>query len=583
VLRRSVRFLLCSFACLGPVRLGAQAPFRVDTGVAVPMRDGLVLRADVFRPTADGPHPVLVHRTPYGRDELPRGSPLVQAAVRRGYAVVLQDVRGRYQSGGTFDPYFQEGRDGYDTIEWAARQPWSDGGVGSFGLSYPGAVQWLAAVEGPPSLRAMVPAMTYSTPENFWTSGGVWDGSWLDWTWLNIAPDLRRRLGITGPATDSAAEAAWAREGAAARRFRPMLELPQLQGVTRWYFEWMRHPPGDAWWDPVRLTGRYDRAHAAVLNLSGWFDEMYGPSGAVENFQAAGDALILGPWTHGVGPVQSRKAGERDFGADAALDYDGTVLGWMDRHLKGDSAPPFPTVRVFVMGANRWRTADRWPWPGTRADTMYLVGAKAQGRGGAGASGGLESTAPGSGGGQTVLASDPAHPVRDPFDGRFGAHDYRGLRPGPGIAVFETAPFRQSTEIIGRVTIELAAGASVPDFDLWAQLYDVAPDGTAWNLSTPGTAVQRASYLDGGPARKLVASGEVVRLRMDRLVTANRFLPGHRLRLVITPAFAPVFSINPQTGGLEFDSDTVRVGEIRLGHSAERRSWIVLPTVTPAR
>src|SRR5262245_13258732 len=389
VSRPSLPFLLSALACLGALPLGAQVPFRVDTGVPVPMRDGVVLRADVFRPAGGGRYPVLVHRTPYGRDELPQGSPLVQAAVRRGYAVVLQDVRGRYQSAGTFDPYFQEGRDGYDTIEWAAGQLWSDGRVGAFGLSYPGAVQWLAAVEGPPSLRAMVPAMTYSTPENFWTSGGVWDGSWLDWTWLSIAPDLRRRLGIAGPATDSTAEAAWAREGAPARRFRPMLDLPQLQGVTPWYFEWMRHPPGDAWWDPVRLTGRYDRTRAAVLNLSGWFDEMYGSSGAVENYEAAGDALVLGPWTHGVGPVQSRKAGERDFGADAALDYDGTVLGWMDRHLKGDSTAGPPSVQVFVMGANHWRSSDRWPWPGARPDTVYLVGAGAQGRRGAGVMGRL--------------------------------------------------------------------------------------------------------------------------------------------------------------------------------------------------
>ena len=578
MIRRSVLFLLYAFACVGSVPLGAQAPFRVDTGVAVPMRDGVVLRADVFRPAAPGRYPVLVYRTPYNRDELPQGSSLVQAAVRRGYAVVLQDVRGRYQSAGTFDPYFQEGRDGYDTIEWAARQPWSDGRVGSFGLSYPGAVQWLAAVEGPPSLRALVPAMTYSKPENFWTAGGVWDGSWLDWTWLNIAPDLRRRLGIAGPASDSTAEASWAREGAAARRFRPMLDLPQLQGVTPWYFEWMRHPPGDVWWDPVRLTGRYDRTRAAVLNLSGWFDEMYGANGAVENFQAAGDALILGPWVHGVGPVQSRKAGERDFGADAALDYDGTVLGWMDRHLKGDSMAPAPAVRVFVMGANTWRRADRWPWPGARADTLYLAGAGAPGRGGAGT---LERKVPDSRGGAALLVSDPAHPVGDPFDGRFGAHDYRALRPGPGIAVFETPPFREATEIIGRVTIELAASASVPDFDLWAQLYDVAPDGTAWNLSTPGTAVQRASYRDGGPERRLIAPGETVRLRMDRLITANRFLPGHRLRLVVTPAFAPVFSVNPQTGGLEFDSDSVRAGQIRIGHSATEASWVVLPVVPP--
>ena len=151
------------------------------------------------------------------------------------------------------------------------------------------------------------------------------------------------------------------------------------------------------------------------------------------------------------------------------------------------------------------------------------------------------------------------------------------------MAVFETAAFSTPVEIIGQVVIELAASATVPDFDLWAQLYDVAPDGTAWNLSTPGTALQRASYREGGPQRLLVKPGETVRLRMDRLVTANRFLPGHRLRLVITPQFYPLFSVNPQTGLQEFESDSVRAGEIRIGHSADGVSRIVLPVVPVAK
>ena len=337
----------------------------------------------------------------------------------------------------------------------------------------------------------------------------------------------------------------------------------------------MRHPPGDAWWSFARLPGRYDQVSAAVLNLSGWFDEMYGPSGAVENFQGAGDALVLGPWIHGVDAVQRSKAGERDFGPSAALDYNGTVLEWMDRHVKGvDSARAEPAVRVFVMGSNRWRSADRWPFPGTRPDTMYLERPAAGGR-----TGRLVKRAPAGPGGETVIHSDPGHPVTDPFQGRFGAHDYRSLTPGPSIAVFETAPFAAPVEIIGQVVAELAVSASVPDFDLWVQLYDVAPDGTAWNLSTPGTALQRASYREGGPERRLVKPGETVRLRMDHLVTANRFLPGHRLRVVITPAFAPLFSVNPQTGAQEFESDSVRAGDIRIGHAAGRMSWIVLPVV----
>ncbi len=557
----------CLALCLVASPLVAQAPIRVDTGVVVPMRDRVVLRADVYRPDEDGRFPVLVYRTPYDRTHTAGSSSLIHAAVSRGYAVVRQDVRGRYGSEGVFDPYRQERRDGYDTIEWAARQPWSNGKVGTFGLSYPAAVQWLAALERPPSLRAMVPAMTYSRPESFWYQGGVWDGSWLDWTWLNIAPDLRLRLGVPGPSTDEDAARSWNEDRDEVRRYRPMLELPAFKGVAPWYYEWMRHPPGDQWWDWTRLEKGYGRVDAPVLNLSGWFDEAYGPIGAVENFQGAGDALVLGPWTHG--GVERRKAGDRDFGSTAAMDYDSLVLAWMDRHVRAPgSRLGRPAVRVFVMGANQWREADRWPFPGTRAETLYLAGKAESGKAGT-----LVRSAP-TRRSETVLHSNPADPVTDPFNGRFGAHDYRSLRAGPSIAVFETEPFSAPLEIIGRVVIELAVSATVPDFDLWVQLYDVAPDGTAWNLSTPGTALQRASYRDSGPERKLVKPGETVRLRMDRLVTANRFLKGHRLRLVITPQFYPLFSINPQTGSQEFESDTARAGEIRIGPSR-----IVLPVI----
>ena len=226
------------------------------------------------------------------------------------------------------------------------------------------------------------------------------------------------------------------------------------------------------------------------------------------------------------------------------------------------------------MGSNRWRSADRWPFPGTRPDTLYLERPNAGGK-----SGRLVKRAPAGSAGATVIHSDPAHPVTDPFQGRFGAHDYRALTPGPSVAVFETAPFAAPVEIIGRVVAELAVSASVPDFDLWVQLYDVAPDGSAWNLSTPGTMLQRASYRDGGPERHLVKPGETIQLRMDRLVTANRFLAGHRLRIVLTPAFAPLFSLNPQTGTQELESDSVRSADIRIWHGAGRASRIVLPVV----
>ena len=557
---------------------------RVDTAVAVPMRDGVVLKADVWRPVAGERFPVLVYRTPYDRAKAAVASGVTRAAVARGYAVVLVDVRGRYGSGGDFEPYRHEGQDGYDTIEWAARQSWSNGAVGTFGLSYPAAVQWLAAVEQPPSLKAIVPAMVYSAAESFWYSGGVWDSSWLDWTWLNIAPDLRRRLNRPGPSTNEEAAAAWERDGPRARRHRPLLSLADFEGVAPWYYEWMRHPPRDPWWNFAEIQGRYSRVSAAVLNISGWFDEPYGPSGAAANYtglvatRPAGMArtrLILGPWSHGVEAVQRSKAGDREFGAGAGLDYAGTVLDWMDRYVKGTAdgpGEPAP-VRVFVMGANEWRTADRWPFPGTRPDTLYLAASPGNGPGR------LLARPASVGAAQSVIRSNPGVPLTDPFEGRAGAHDFRALSGRRDLAVFETAPFAAAYDVIGPVIAELAVSASVPDFDLWLQLSDVAPDGTTWNLSSPGTALIRASYRDGGPGRHLVRTGEVVRLRLDRLVTANRFLPGHRLRIVLSTAFYPLFSINPQTGAQEFASTAVRAGQVRIQHSAAQVSRLILPVV----
>ena len=181
----------------------------VERDVSVPMRDGTVLRADIDRPDKKGNFPVLVYRTPYGKEFALKDYSTFQHAVERGYVVVIQDVRGRYASAGEFRPYENEGRDGYDTIEWAAKQRWSNGMVGTFGLSYPGAVQWLAAVESPPHLRAMVPAMTFSTPQNFFYAYGLWDLSWIEWVWDNIAPDVRVKKHLPGPKTYEEALAAW--------------------------------------------------------------------------------------------------------------------------------------------------------------------------------------------------------------------------------------------------------------------------------------------------------------------------------------------------------------------------------------
>ena len=372
--------------------------------------------------------------------------------------MVVQDVRGRYASDGVFRAYEQEGRDGYDTIEWAAAQPWSNGRVGTFGLSYPGAVQWLAAIQSPPHLAAMVPAMTFATPMHFWYTGGVWDGSWLAWTWLNMAPDLRRRLNLPGPRSDDAARQAWKAEGRAAQAFLPLADLPQLKGVADWYYDWMRHPPYDPWWNWAELTDKYDRVSAAVLNISGWHDEMYGPAGATTNFAGlvrsrggrprdARTQVVVGPWTHGSEWADTR-VGEREMGPASALDYDALVLDWMDRWLKElangvDSATARASVRDGRQRLARGRrvaAARRSPHRCTSAATRRPAGpARCRGR------------RPD----RNVRASfdsDAAHPVRDPHDGEAGGLDYRALSATPGVLTFETAPLDDDLESSARST-----------------------------------------------------------------------------------------------------------------------------------
>lgn len=564
----------------------------VERDVAVPMRDGTILRADVHHPRGSGPFPTLVYRTPYGKQDVEVDYTTIQRAVARGYAVVVQDVRGRFASGGTFEAYRHEGWDGYDTIEWAAAQPWSTGSIGTFGLSYPGAVQWLAAMERPPHLKAMVPAMTFASPRQFFYSGGAWDLSWAAWTWFNIAPDLRARRGLPGPATYEAARDAW---GANERRIldqRPLLDLPDFRDVAPWYHEWMRREPGDAWWDWAELTGRYGRVDAAVLNLSGWHDEAYGPHGAPRNFaglvaarggwarvREARTHLLIGPWVHGVDATASTRSGERDFGAAAAIDYDEVVLRWMDRWVRGlrngvDAEPP---VRLFVMGAGAWRTGDRWPLAGTRADTLYLAGGGALRRVPP-ARPPASPTAPGAAAdARSSFVSDPADPVRDPFDAAYGAHDFRALAARRDVLVFETAPLDAPLEVLGDITVELAVETDARDLDLYARLFDVAPDGTAWNLMSPGLELLRASYRDPARGRQLLEPGRTYRLRVGDPVTGNRFLAGHRLRLVVMGSFQPHFSLNLQTGASERTSAATQRATITIRHDAAQPSRIILP------
>ena len=543
------------------------------------MRDGTILRATVLRPSAAGRFPTLILRTPYGAARALTFTTLCDAAIARGYAVVAQDVRGRFASDGEFDPYRQEGRDGYDTIEWAAAAPWSDGRIGTFGLSYPAAAQWLAALEGPPHLLAMAPAMTFARPDQFWFAGGVRDLSWVSWIWLYIAPEERRRRGLPGPRTYEEAVASWREIGPSLLERRPIADVPEIAEVAPWYLEWLAHPPDDRWWRWADLAGRYGRISPAVLHLSGWHDESYGPRGALSNHAGIVDAragseprsrLVVGPWTHGLPPRSADddtvRTGDRVVGPSARFDFGAEVLRFMDRHVRGVAETPAEApVRVFVMGENRWLAADRWPLPGTLSERLFL--------GGTGRDGTL-TCRPGPEGWLELL-SDPARPVRDPYaSAGGGAHDYRDLAHRPGTLAFESGPLTAARRVVGAAGAEIFLSTDAPDLDLWVKLLHVEADGTAWNLMGPGADVLRLGAREGG--RDL---HQIERVRLEGLLTGNRFAAGDRIRIVVMASFAPHFATNPQTGEPETGTSATRPARVRIHFGRVRPSCLELPVV----
>ncbi|TSA33829.1 MAG: CocE/NonD family hydrolase [Verrucomicrobiaceae bacterium] len=564
----------------------------IEKNVAIPARDGVILRADVRRPKKDGRYPVLIFRTPYDKCEGDEDNEKTfSEAVKRGYAMVVCDVRGRFASDGEFVAYVNEGRDGYDTIEWAAKQPWSDGNVGTFGLSYPCAVQWLAAVESPPHLKAMVPAMGPSSigPQAIYF-GGVFETGWANWCYVNMTPDRRVRKNLPGPKTYDEAKAEWKKLGGAdaIQGWIPTLEMPYLRDTEPYYYTWLEHGPYDPWWEWGNMRTKYGNVKAAVLDLSGWHDEPYGSEGAITNFVGltkarAGEAdmrnkLILGPWVHGVYATGKDVAGNRTFGPAAKINYHQVVLDWMDRYVRDidNGVKNWPNVQAYVMGSDTWKTGDTWPLPGSSAETMFLASTAEPG----GKPGAL-SRQETKDSGFSSFVSDPARPVRDEVDTTWGAFDLRNLANDPAVLTFETEPFAEDTIVLGNLPAEIYASSDAPDFDLYLRILDVAPDGTAFNLEAAGHEVIRASLRDKTPEPKLLKAGDIVKLDFDNLITGNCFKKGHRLRVYIHASWFPTYSRNLQTGKSETSGSETRKATIKVHFGPDTPSKIVLPVFPP--
>jgi putative CocE/NonD family hydrolase len=426
----------------------------------------------------------------------------------------------------------------------------------------------------------MAPAMTLSSPRNFFYLNGVFDLSWLPWIYVNIAPDTRARLHLDGITDVAEAAQAWPSVADAYRSFVPLSALPYLRDVAPYYFTWLQHPPEDLWWDWAEIRGRYAKVGAAVLNLSGWHDESYGPEGAVSNHNGITDSrggvdaarshLIIGPWIHGVRSTGEAQVGDIDFGPDAAIDYDEVLLAFFDKYLRDSGAGTLPDapVHYFLMGANEWRSSTSWPPAGTTPRTLWFSRD--------GDAGVLSAVAEQTSTDSSGFVADPAKPLTDPY-GTFGPHDLKALANRADVLTFDSNILQNKLTIAGSAAATLFVSCDCRDFDLWARLLDVYPDGRAYNLMSPGADVLRASYRDIARDRQLLTSGEVYELKIDGLLTANEFAAGHRVRVQISASFAPHLSRNPQTGKSETDTAILRRATITLHHNAGFPSSLTLP------
>jgi putative CocE/NonD family hydrolase len=574
----------------------------VDRDVWVPMRDGVRLQADIWRPSAAGRYPILLQRTPYNRAD--SFAVIVNAgieplrAVSEGFVVVIQDTRGRFGSAGEFDPFRTEADDGFDTIEWLAERPYSNGRVGMYGASYYAATQLLAATTNPPALRAIAPQVTASDYHDEWVyrGGALQLGFTLYWALGLAGAQAARRL-AAGEAID--AEAAELQklidDPWGAFRTRPLTSLDALGALLPAWNDWLEHPSRDDFWRSISIAESFATIDLPALHIGGWFDIFL--HGTLSNFRglsgrrgAVEQRLIVGPWAHA---VSYDTLGEVDYGgaaSAAALDLTRVQLDWFAGFLKPDAEPQTAApVRVFVMGDNEWRDEDAWPPTRARIERFYLDRADAR-AGGAGEprrAGTLSADRPGDRS-QAEFVFDPADPAPTTGGATFlpgvyvgmhaGQRDQRAVEQRADVLSYTTSALADDLEICGPVSVSLWAATSALDTDWTAKLVDVHSDGRALNICD---GIVRARYANGTDQEELVPPGAVRECRIDLGATAIVIPRGHAIRLEISSSNFPRFDVNPGHGGqvASATTDDLVVATQQIFHGGAHPSHLELSVV----
>jgi uncharacterized protein len=587
------------FASAHPIRAQQQQSYEVVTqnGVAMTTRDGVKLFADIYRPRAEGKYPVILMRTPYDKSVGWAAGPAFQLAAH-GYVAVVQDVRGRYTSEGEWYPFRHEAADGYDTVEWVAALPYSNGKVGMMGGSYVGATQMLAAMAHPPHLAGICPTVTASNYHDGWTyQGGAFE-QWFDqnWTtqlatntlWRLIAKDTNALIGApTLPLTKYPSFNYDALPAGAA----------STAELAPYYLDWLAHPDYDSYWKQVSIEEHFGDIQVPALHIGAWYDiflsgtlrnymgiKAHGGSEAARNTQR----LLIQIGGHaGFG----RKIGDVEFG-DEALKFPSltTILAWYDFLFKGvqtefgsEGAAAGKPVHVFVMGENKYHTESDWPPPEAKPTKYFLHSA------------GTANSLRGDGSLSTVAPKkesadkftyDPGNPVPtiggslccDAVHYEPGPRDQRAAENRSDVLVYNTKPFTEDTEVTGPVTLELWAKSSAVDTDFTAKLVDVSPDGFAMDLAD---GILRMRYRDSQEHATLMNPDQIYKVTVDLSATANVFRKGHVLRLDISSSNFPRFDRNLNTGAEQATSKDFVSATNTILHDAEHPTALVLP-VMPA-
>lgn len=562
--------------------------------VPVPMRDGVTLYADIYRPDSPERHPVLLMRTPYNKaDAQTMNYAHPSWYAQHGYVVIVQDTRGRWESEGEFQPYRTEAEDGYDTIEWAAGLPCAIPKVGMYGFSYVAAVQWLAAASRPPHLACIAPAMigSDSYQGKTYRSGAFALASIQSWV-LFVAQDTALRKGRT----DWAAELAASLTGIhGVYRSLPLKRTAAIrEELAPYYREWLEHPVRSSYWTTYSLRERYGAIEVPALHVGGWYDLFV--DGTIENFNGVraqgataqardNQYLVVEPWYH---MPWSRYVGELDFGPEAANRIDRLQLEWFSRWLKEDTSQwsGVAPVQYFVMGDNRWKRSEQWP-PQAAETPFYLRSAS---RANSVSGDGVLSAEPPEAEHPDTFVYHPSIPV-PALGGRSGA--VPELTPmGPknqlpvevrnDVLVYTSEALEEEVAVEGNVTAVLYAATTAEDTDFVVKLVDVHPDGRAYNVAE---GIVRASFRHSLEHPQPVTPGEVVRYEIPLGPTAIVFKKRHAIRVDVTSSLFPTFDRNPNRfmpPGEATEADFATATQT-IYHDRLHPSHVLLPVVRTAQ